>query len=317
MKKRYVILAGILAVTALAAGCGKKKDDDSAAQEPQVTVAPAENTDEGADDGALVNMQTSTDENIKNVMGDKTSTASKVVLINSTGAEVKRIYIRPNTDDDEEWGDDLVNGMFTLKNGEKALYYFDKTAKDSNGNSVSSYDIRIVYTDEDRSECYFRKIPLQNISQITLRMDGTGDDSIPYATYLSGSSKKETSTLNEVKRRLGLIDSGDNDDDNDDNSSTQVTATPTPQPTTPTPAPTTEPGDGDGNNTEPVDAGATAAEKYIGQPLENLISGIGEPKGSDYEDEPETGETGYHYYDSFTVSTTVDENGNEIVAGVW
>lgn len=314
MKKRYVVLAGILAVAAVAAGCGRKKEEDSAKQEPQVTVAPAENTDKDADDSALVNMQTSADENIKNVMGDKTSTASKVILINSTGAEVSRIYIRPNTDDDEEWGDDLVNGMFTLKNGDKALYYFDKTAKDSNGNSVSSYDIRIMYTDEDRSECYFRKIPLQNISQITLRMDGTGDDAIPYATYLSGSSKKETSTLNEVKRRLGLTDSSDDDDDNDD-SSTQPTATPAPQDATPTPAPTAEPGDDP--NTDPVDTGAAAAESYIGQPLENLISAMGEPNGNDYENEPETGETGYHYYDSFTVSTTVDENGNEVVAGVW
>lgn len=315
MKKRYVVLAGILAVTAVAAGCGKKKDDDSAKQEPQVTVAPAEDTDDKADDGALVNMQQSTDEDIKNVMGEKTSTASKVILINSTGADVARIYIRPNTDDDDEWGDDLVNGKFTLKNGEKALYYFDKTAKDSNGNTVTSYDIRIIYTDEDRSECYFRKIPLQNISQITLRMDGTGEDSIPYATYLSGSTKKETSTLNEVKRRLGLIDSGD-DDEKDDNDDGQDSATPTPQPTTPSPAPTTAPADGDGGDDEP-DPGAVAAENYIGQSLDALIAAIGEPNGNDYQDEPETGETGYHYYDSFTVSTTVDEDGNEVVAGIW
>ena len=46
-------------------------------------------------------------------------------------------------------------------------------------------------------------------------------------------------------------------------------------------------------------------------------SALGEANGSDYENEPETGETGYHYYDSFTVSTTVDDSGNEVVAGVW
>ena len=52
-------------------------------------------------------------------------------------------------------------------------------------------------------------------------------------------------------------------------------------------------------------------------PLSSLIAALGEANGSDYENEPETGETGYHYYDTFTVSTTVDESGNEVVAGVW
>ena len=192
MKKRYIILAGILAAAALASGCGKEKEDTSK-QEPQVTVAPAEVTDKDTNDNDLVNMQKSTDEDIKNVIGTKTATASKVILINQTGADVARIYIRPNTDDDD-WGDELVDGKFTLKNGDKALYYFDKNQKDEDGKTVTSYDIRITYTDEDRSECFFRKIPLQNITQITLRMDGTGEDAIPYATYLSGSTKKETST---------------------------------------------------------------------------------------------------------------------------
>lgn len=311
MKKRYIILAGILAAAALASGCGKEKEDTSK-QEPQVTVAPAEVTDKDTNDNDLVNMQKSTDEDIKNVMGTKTATASKVILINQTGADVARIYIRPNTDDDD-WGDELVDGKFTLKNGDKALYYFDKNQKDEDGKTVTSYDIRITYTDEDRSECFFRKIPLQNITQITLRMDGTGEDAIPYATYLSGSTKKETSTLNEVKQRLGLLDSDNEDDDDQDNNNQNTDATPTPQPS----APTATPAPNNGSDTNPEDPDASEAEKYIGQSLDSLISAIGEPEGSDYENEPETGETGYHYYPSFTVSTTVDEAGNEVVAGVW
>ena len=311
MKKRYIILAGILAAAALASGCGKEKEDTSK-QEPQVTVAPAEVTDKDTNDNDLVNMQKSTDEDIKNVIGTKTATASKVILINQTGADVARIYIRPNTDDDD-WGDELVDGKCTLKNGDKALYYFDKNQKDEDGKTVTSYDIRITYTDEDRSECFFRKIPLQNITQITLRMDGTGEDAIPYATYLSGSTKKETSTLNEVKQRLGLLDSDNEDDDDQDNNNQNTDATPTPQPS----APTATPAPNNGSDTNPEDPDASEAEKYIGQSLDSLISAIGEPEGSDYENEPETGETGYHYYPSFTVSTTVDEAGNEVVAGVW
>lgn len=80
--------------------------------------------------------------------------------------------------------------------------------------------------------------------------------------------------------------------------------------TAPTPTP-------DPNNTDPTDNSASVAEQYIGQSLDSLIAACGEPQGSDYQNEPETGETGYHYYPSFTVSTTVDESGNEIVAGVW
>lgn len=323
MKKRYVILAALLLTAMAAAGCGKKKADDTT-QDAQVTVAPAENTDAASADGStLVDMQKSDEENIKNVIGDKTDTASKLIIVNGTGSAIKGLYVRPTTDDDDDWGTELINGLFTLKDGDKALYYYDGNEKDSDGNAVTSYDIRIVYEDEDLTDCYFRKLPMTVITQITLRMDGSGDDAIPYATYLTGSSKKETSTLSEVKARLGLDDSEDDSESGDDESD----VTPTPAPADPTtapsdnPSPTQAPSDNNNGNgstdTDPDDASADIAKKYIGQPLSSLIAALGEANGSDYENEPETGETGYHYYDTFTVSTTVDESGNEVVAGVW
>src|SRR5699024_12111785 len=52
------------------------------------------------------------------------------------------------------------------------------------------------------NECFFRDLPLASISQITLRMDGRGEDSIPYATYMTSTGSREVSTLNEVKQRL-------------------------------------------------------------------------------------------------------------------
>jgi hypothetical protein len=79
-------------------------------------------------------------------------------------------------------------------------------------------------------------------------------------------------------------------------------------------------GDGSDGSDDPQngpDDPILAAENCIGRPLSELIAICGEPNGTTYEDEPETGETGYHYYDDFTVSTTVDEAGNEVVAGVW
>src|SRR5699024_12367103 len=97
----------------------------------------------------------------------------------------------------DEWGSDLIDGLFTLADGDQAVYYFEPES----GSGVT-YDIRITYTEEGRNECFFRDLPLASISQITLRMDGRGEDSIPYATYMTSTGSREVSTLNEVKQRL-------------------------------------------------------------------------------------------------------------------
>lgn len=327
MKKRYLILAALLLGALTAVGCGKKKSEDTA-QGAQVTVAPAENTDNTAtENGSLVDMQKSQDEDIKNVIGDKTDTSSKLVIVNGTGADVTGLYIRPTSEDDDDWGSELIGGLFTLKDGEKALYYYDKDEKDADGNPVTSYDIRIVYADEDLTDCYFRELPLKTITQITLRMNGEGEDGIPYATYLTTGSRKEVSTLSDVMERLGLEydDSSEDDSQDNDNSSNGSNSNgnsdnnQNPQPTAnPTTAPSDNPQPTEAPSPQPSsNATADQAKQYIGQPLANLIAAIGDANGSDYENEPETGETGYHYYDTFTVSTTVDEGGNEVVAGVW
>lgn len=301
MKKRYLALAGILALSLAAAGCGKEKKE--AETDLPVTVAPAEDKKEETPE--LVDIQKSTKKETQNVIGVKSATAAEITLINKTGSEIAAIYIRENTDDDDDWGDELIQGAFTLKNGDKALYYLEKGA-------ASLYDIRISYTDEERNECFFRKIPLNNISQISLCMDGVGEDSIPYARYFSSTSKKEVSTLKEVKQRLGLLD---DDSDSDDGDHEETSPTQAPE-VTEAPEPTQAP-EQPAEPTEEPDEGVSIAQNFIGQSLDNLIGAIGQPSGSDYEDEPESGETGYHYYPTFTVSTTVDENGNEVVAGVW
>lgn len=324
MKKRYMILGGLLALTVFAAGCGKDKEE-APKVEITVTPTPQEKKEE------LVDMQKSTDDidAIANVIGTKTATASRFVILNKTGADIASINIRPHTEDEDVgWGDDLVNGKFVLKNNDKAVYYYDKNAKDDEGKTVTSYDVRIFYTDTDRYECYFRDLPFGKIKQLTLRMDGTGDDALPFATYLSEGSTKEYSTLNDVKKRVGMTDSQyDEDSDSeasdsqDSNSDDSSQADPTP---TPDGGSTDNPGDGSDNGGDDGSSGEdpiAMAESYIGQSLDALKGACGDPSGSDYQDEPETGKTGYHYYtigdSTFTVSTTVDENGNEIVAGVW
>ena len=341
MKKRYLILAGLLVMTVAAAGCGKKKTTETAPVE--VTATPTPEVTKAVD---MVDMQQTADEDIKNVMGEKTSTASKIVFVNNTGNDIQSLYIRTHVDEDSEdydadedggWGDDLINGMFTLTDKDKALYYMQTANTQTSGTqtsdtqttsnkSTASYDIRIAYTDEDKNECFFRDIPLGTISQITLCMDGTDDDAIPYAKYLTGTSTKEVSTLDAVKERLGITDdsesesdstddsdkkSADNSDSTDSNNSSDQNNN--------SGNGTGDNSDNPGSNDDPGNGGdmISTAEQYIGQSLDALEGACGSPQGSSYEDDPETGKTGFHYYSNFTVSTTVDENGNEIVAGIW
>lgn len=337
MKKRYLILAGLLVMTVAAAGCGKKQ---TAETEPvQATATPTPEVTKAVD---MVDMQQTTDEDIKNIMGEKSSTASKIIFVNNTGDDIQSLYIRTHVDedssdgeDDEDdgWGDDLINGMFTLTDKDKALYYFPANTQQNANKSTASYDIRIAYTDEDKNECFFRDIPLGTISQITLCMDGTDEDAIPYAKYLTGTSTKEVSTLDAVKKRLGMDDNSDSTDDSDKDSTDNSDSTDSDNNSDNNDDNNGDNGNG-GNSDDPGNGGNTddpgnndnpgndgdmisIAEQYIGQSLDALESACGSPQGSSYEDDPETGKTGFHYYSNFTVSTTVDENGNEIVAGIW
>ena len=317
-KKKYLAVAGLMALAVVISGCGKKNSGDSVVQATptptQETAVTATPTPE------LINMEEAVE---KNVMGEKTSTASKVTIVNKTGSEVAAIYVRETPSDDsedDEWGDDLVNGMFNLKNGENAVYYYEK------GSSSVTYDIRITYSDEEKNECFFRKLPLTTMKQITLRMDGSGDDSIPYATYLTASSTKEVSTLNDVKKRLGLsTDDSDSDSsatptptDSSDDSSSSNSSNSDSNNANPTSTPSADNNsDPDDNDTDPTNSTIQKAESYIGMSIDDLESAVGAAQSSEYDDDDTAGTTGYYYYSDFTVSTSVDENGNEIVTGVW
>lgn len=305
IRKRYIVLTTLLLTAAVCAGCGKKADDQSAVE---VTPTPAAQTDVTPTvTQALVQMET-VDET--NVMGEKTDTASKITIVNQTGSEVKALYIRqtPQTEEEEEadeWGDDLISGKFTLGNGDNAVYYYDKSG------ITGTCDIRITYTEEGKNECFFRNLPLTTISRITLRMDGTGEDSIPYATYMTTSGGSEASTLSEVKQRLGL-------DDEEDSLTPTPEADDTQEPTgTPAPTnaadPTSEPEPTD----DPSGAMVDVAKTYIGDSLDDLESAIGSGDYSEYDQDEEQGTIGYHYYSNFTVYTTVDDSGNEVVSGVY
>ena len=331
MKKRFLILAGVLALTVAVSGCGKKKDTDVQPVEASATPTP-----EVTKAAEIVDMKQSTEEEIANIMGEESATASKVIFVNNMGSDISSVYIRKHGEDeddsdDDTWGSDLVDGKFTLKDKDKALYYFSPNATEDITKNTASYDIRVGFSDEDKNECFFRDIPLGTISQITLCMSGTDEDAIPYAKYLTGSTKREISTLNDVKKRLGMIDDSDSTDDqntNSDNSDNSSQNTDSDSNSNADNSSNTDDSNsgsnsnsGDDNNGGNDNSGGddmiSTAKQYVGQSIDALQSACGSPQGSSYETDPETGKTGFYYYSNFTVSTTVDENGNEIVANIW
>lgn len=313
MKKRLLMFAGVLALCLAFSGCGKKDAAPEQEQEVQDIVEPTK----PAENRNLVNMEkVEPKAEEKNVFGTKSETSAAITVINKTGDEISYVYIRRNSEEEEDWGDELIRGAFTLKDGEKATYYHEKAE------GTSLFDIRIGYVDEEKSECFFRKLPLNTITEITLCMDGKDDEAIPFARYLRNGSAKEVSTLMEVKKRLGLLDEDEEDVDMEEKDDTETSGNDSDDDSennqgTPSDNNNENAGDDPEDPYEQISAGVAAAEGCIGKPLSSLIDACGEPNGTTYENEPETGETGYHYYNGFTVSTTVDENGNEIVAGVW
>ena len=234
-------------------------------------------------------------------------------IVNQTGSAIASLYIRPNTESGgNDWGEDLIGGRFILSDNDKAQYYFDPDQTDAYGSKVSDYDIRITYEETGRNECFFRKLPFTEVQQIFLCMEGKGQDAIPYARYINKTTKSEHSTLEEVKQRLGLSGTSMSTEDEQDSQQTSDKQ----QEETKEPSQTPEPDNIDTFDETP-DPGATRAQSYIGMSLDELESMMGSPTSSEYTEEPETGRTGYHYYSTFTVSTTVDDDGNEVVAGIW
>lgn len=304
MKKRYLIFAGILAASMFAAGCGNKPSV-APEQKVEATATPAVTEAPKSD---VVEMKTATDDtaNIKNVMGTKSETTTSIVFTNKMGSTISAIYVRPTRDDgddsDETWGSDLVNSKFTLADNDKAVYYMEKDQKDDNGDTATSFDVRITFSDEEQNECFFRQLPLTTISQISLCMDGEGEDGIPYATYLTSGSTKEVSTLKDVKARLGIEDdsaesdstdsvsdstdvtptpsaddeSGNSDGSGNSNSTDNSDSTPSADSTSNQPSadPTSAPSDNNNGDNNSGDDLASVAAGYIGQSMSALESSM-------------------------------------------
>ena len=369
MKKKYYIITGLMVLALAAAGCGGTGDSGSQQVPAEISPAPsptieAEITPTPA--GVMVEMEKVEEpdeyDEVENVIGEKTESASRVLIINQTGSTIEHIFIRAAAKDDgtnDEWGSELVHN-FEWENGEEALYYYENNQIDLEGNTATSYDIRISYEDINEEELYYRNLPLPMMKELRLCMDVSGSFGIPYARYITINGNREYSTLQEVRAWYGLDvedeETTESDEDEEDETETEepdddetttttttsedeststtesttettteaATATTTEAATTTTTEAGSSSGDSSGSNSgsgtddyDEPDYGASQASNYIGRSLDSLMNAMGSPSDSEYQDEPGLGNTGHHYYGSFTVSTIVDDDGNEIVSGVW
>ncbi len=198
MKKKYLLLISILVVCCMLGGCKKKKDaeKDSVSEEPTIITKDDSVSDQ------VVEMQQGSNidkSKITNIMGTQTATASDVVITNLTGDDVSAFYARPSGE--EEWGNDYVEGKFTLKNNDRALFYYEKNTE--GGTAVTKYDLRVSFTDETMDDCFFRELTLSDIQELSLNVE----DGVPYVKYQSLSTKQQVSTLSEARKRMGLPES--------------------------------------------------------------------------------------------------------------
>ncbi|MBR2255974.1 MAG: hypothetical protein IJ899_01260 [Blautia sp.] len=331
MKKRMISLIWLCAAMLTLSSCGLKSASPVTPVEPTYTPTPdpALLITPEPTQGELLEMQASPESEYKNVVGTNTPTALSVIVENRIGTPVEDFYLRytPDDDDDEDWGNELITNSFRLDNGDKMLCYYEKS---TGSGSANRYDLRVNLANEDNEELYFRYIPLESISRITLRMDGTGYDALPYATYVNtNGSNAEISTLEEVKRRVGLSDDDESDESEMDEEEEdgqeeyleeEEYEEPEEEPEyideTEEEEELVDPGIIEGNSNA-SNADMDTARSYIGQSVDALEGALGASNSVDYVDEPELGETGYHYYNSYTVMTSVDENGNEIVVSIW
>lgn len=334
MKKKYIAVLLGCAVLSLAAGCGKDQEAEQNDAKQQATTAVTGQVTAEADEN-LVNMVKleETPTPAEKTMGVRIATSATVTFVNKTGKTITNFYVRPFSSDysSTEWGNDLIGDEFAIENGEEADYYYEP------GDAVlqNTYDVRIVYNNEvGTDENYFRNLPLESIGEIALNLNG---EQVPYATYYDNDLKTQVSTLQEVLVRMGLAQEEDDlltptpePEQTSDEDADEMTETTDPSLVTPTPegagqegaAPTSVPQVSPSNPYEEIENQQTVreiAQGYIGQSIDNLLAdpNVGEANDVSYGTDPDMGEGGYYYYDSFTVFTSVDEQGNETVTQIW
>ena len=87
MKKKYLLLVGILAVCFVMGGCKKKSEADKVTAEKEPTII----TKDDSVSGQVVEMEQGSNidkSKITNIMGTKTAASGELVITNLTGHEI-------------------------------------------------------------------------------------------------------------------------------------------------------------------------------------------------------------------------------------
>ena len=92
-------------------------------------------------------------------VGEKTDSSRSIQLTNETGAEVTSVWLRVSGQ--EEWGEELVQGSFTIPEAESFNLNYEpqETAEDGTTAPVEAWDLSVGY--EDGSYVVMNQVDLQ------------------------------------------------------------------------------------------------------------------------------------------------------------
>ena len=143
MKKKYLLAVLCLTAVLAAAGCGNEKKEEAESTPTPTPTQEAETLE-----------MTETPE-----VGEKTDTSQSIQLTNETGAEVTSVWLRVSGQ--EEWGEELVQGSFTIPEAESFNLNYEpqETAEDGTTALVEAWDLSVGY--EDGSYVVMNQVDLQ------------------------------------------------------------------------------------------------------------------------------------------------------------
>lgn len=167
MKAKKIMVLTLTAAMLAMAGCGKKEE----AVDPTPTPAPTEAPTEAP-------TQTPTPMPSMKAVGEKTATSKVVEIDNTTGKQIKELYIR--TAGSQEWGENLMAAEAVIEPEEKMQLNYEKA-----GQEDATYDLKWV--DQDGTSYEITYLKLDDMSKAGLMLE----EGTAYLKYQSLAEKKE------------------------------------------------------------------------------------------------------------------------------
>ena len=172
MKKKYLLAVLCLTAVLAVAGCGNEKKEEAESTPTPTPTQEAETLE-----------MTETPE-----VGEKTDTSRSIQLTNETGAEVTSVWLRVSGQ--EEWGEELVQGSFTIPEAESFNLNYEpqETAEDGTTAPVEAWDLSVGY--EDGSYVVMNQVDLQAVTEMTM----CWEDDVAFVKYQDPDTQEEVST---------------------------------------------------------------------------------------------------------------------------